>query len=77
MHLCDAVEANCAGPALWPTAIAALLDGRVNAFRRRGAFAGRILAALVDSSERVVLDLMPPSEDTGEAPFIWTPTEGA
>jgi len=77
VHLCDAVEANCAGPALWPTAIAALLDGRVNAFRRRGAFAGRILAALVDSSERVVLDLMPPSEDTGEAPFIWTPTEGA
>jgi hypothetical protein len=36
-----------------------------------------ILAALVISSQRGVLDLMPPSEDTGEAPFIWTPTEGA
>ena len=76
VHLCGAVEENCVDPALWPTVIAALLDDRINAFRRRGAFAGRALAALVISSERVVLDLMPMSKDAGEAPFIWTPSTG-
>jgi hypothetical protein len=73
VRLRDAVEAG-GGPEMWPEVIAALLDGRINAFRRRGGFAGPILAALVVSSERVVAELAPTSEAAGEAPFIWTPT---
>ena len=74
VRLRDAVEAVGAGPDIWPEAVAALLDGRINAFRRRSAFAGPVLAALVVSSERVVAELAPTSESAGEAPFIWTPT---
>ena len=74
VRLRDAVEAVGAGPDVWPEVIAALLDGRINAFRRRGAFGGPVLAALVVSSERVVADLAQTSEGPGETPFIWTPT---
>jgi hypothetical protein len=77
VRLRDAVEATDAGSDIWPEVIAAVLDGRVNAFRRRGTFGGQVLAALVVSSERVVADLAPTSEGAGEAPFIWTPTPRA
>ena len=40
VSLADAVEAFGAGNVIWPIVIAALLDGRLNAFRRRGACAG-------------------------------------
>jgi hypothetical protein len=72
VRLRDAVED--AGADLWLAVIAAMLAGRLNAFRRRGAFGGGVLAALVVSSERVVADLAPAPEDPREAPFIWTPT---
>jgi len=74
VRLRDAVEAAGAGPDIWPAVIAALLDGRVNAFRRRGAFGGPALVALVVSSERVVAELAPAPGEASEAPFIWTPT---
>lgn len=68
VRLRDAVEAAGVGPDMWPKV------GSLNAFRRRGAFAGPVLAALVVSSERVVAELAPTSDDASEAPFIWTPT---
>ncbi len=68
-----AVKAAGGHPRLWPAVIAALLDGRLNAFRRRGAFGGPVLAALIVSSERVVAELAPTASG-GDAPFIWTPT---
>ena len=74
VRLCEAVEAAGAGSDRWPTVIAALLDGRINAFRRRGASGVPVVAALVVSSERVVTELAPTSDSAGEAPFIWTPT---
>jgi hypothetical protein len=73
VRLRDAVEAG-SGPEMWPEVIAALLDGRINAFRRRGAFGGPVLVALVVSSERVVAEIAPAPGDGSEAPFIWTPT---
>jgi hypothetical protein len=72
VRLRDAVEA--VGADKWPALIAALLDGRLNAFRRRGEFGGGVLAALVVSSDCVVADLAPRPEDPRETPFIWTPT---
>ena len=71
VRLRDAVEAAGDGPRTWPVVIAALLDGRINAFRRRGVF-GDTVAALVVPSERVVRELATSSD--AEAPFIWTPT---
>ena len=47
--------------ALWPEVIAALLDGHLNAFRRRGAFGGGVLSSLMISSKRVVAELAPTS----------------
>jgi hypothetical protein len=67
------VEAG-GGHRKWPGAIAALLDGRLNAFRRREAFGGPILAALVVSSESVMADLAAETESHSESPFIRTPT---
>ena len=51
-----------------------MLCDRINAFRRRGAFGDRILAALIVSTERVELDLVPTTAGMGEAPYVWTPT---
>ena len=74
VRLRDAVGAAAAGRSAWPVAIAALFDGRLNAFRRRGVFGEHILSSLVVSSESVIADLLPMSEGADAAPFIWTPT---
>lgn len=71
--LVAAVEAVCQDPSIWPTVIAALLNGRINPFRRRGGGPGPLLASFVLSSEHLVSDLVTSDSKDGETPFIWMP----
>ena len=74
LRLAEAVEATGGGPAIWSAVVAALLEGRLNAFRRRGVFGGPVLAALIVSSAHVVAEVA--AEPAFGAPFLWTPTPG-
>jgi hypothetical protein len=56
--------------ALWPSVIAALLHGRVNAFRRRASFSGGVLGLLIVSSERVCKPARGPDADRREKCII-------
>jgi hypothetical protein len=77
VHLSEVVEACGSENSLWPLVIAALLEGRINAFRRRGVYSERILSSLVVSSDNVISGLTQASRLSDEPPFMWTPTPPA
>jgi len=73
VDLIVAMESAGQSSLAWPIVIAALLKGRVTAYRRRGFITGPVLSALVVSSGRAVSEAAVFAALDADAPFIWMP----